>query len=107
MVEHGRARLKPVPDRDRRAVALPPSLRRMLVEHRKRQDADPAGDAARADDDLVFRAPGGGWLTPERFTRVMDDLILESRVPRITPNGLRRAGSVLANRARTSEAEHP
>lgn len=107
MVEHGRARLKPVPDRDRRTVALPPSLRQMFVEHRKRQDAEPAGDAARADDDLVFRAPGGGWLTPERFTRVMDDLIMESRVRRITPNGLRRAGSLLAHRAPTDEAEHP
>ena len=77
----------------------------MLAEHRNRQDTEPAGDAARVDDDLVFRAPGGGWLTPERFTRVMDDLILESRVRRITPNRLRRAGSLLAHHA--PEAEHP
>jgi hypothetical protein len=77
----------------------------MLVEHRSRQDAELAGDAARAGDDLVFRAPGGGWLTPERFTRVMDDLIKESRVRRITPNGLRRAGSLLAHRAPTGGAE--
>ncbi|MDQ1501571.1 MAG: hypothetical protein QOI86_4911 [Actinomycetota bacterium] len=105
MVEGGRARLKPVPDRDRRTVALPPSLRQMLVEHRKGQDAEPAGDATWVDDDLAFRAPGGGWLTPERFTRVMDELIKESRVRRITPNGLRRAGSLLAHHA--PEAEHP
>ena len=59
-----------------------------------------AGDAAGVDDDLVFRAPGGGWLTPERFTRVMDDLILESRVRRITPNGLRHVGSLLAREIR-------
>ncbi|MDQ1505204.1 MAG: hypothetical protein QOD57_2931 [Actinomycetota bacterium] len=105
MVEGGRARLKPVPDRARRTVALPPSLRQMLVEHRKGQDAEPAGDATWVDDDLVFRAPGGGWLTPERFTRVMDELIKESRVRRITPNGLRRAGCLLAHHA--PEAEPP
>jgi integrase len=96
MVEGGRARLKPVPARARRTVPLPPPMMRMLLEHRNRQDAELAGDAARADDDLVFRAPGGGWLTPERFTGVMDELIHESRVRRITPNGLRRAGSLLA-----------
>jgi primosomal replication protein N len=77
----------------------------MLLEHRSRQDAELAGDAAGADDDLVFRAPGGGWLTPERFTRVMDELIKESRVRRITPNGLRRAGPMLAHRTPTGGAE--
>jgi integrase len=105
LVEGGRARLNPVPDRDRRTVPLPPSLTGMLLEHRKRQDAEIAGDAARADDDLVFRAPGGGWLTPERFTRVMDELIKESRVGRITSNGLRRAGPLLVKLARTGGAE--
>lgn len=96
MVEGGRARLKPVPDRDRRTVALPPSLLETLVQHQRR-DGEPGFEGARPDgDDLVFRGPDGGWLTPERFTRVMDDLIGESQVPRITPNGLRRVGEVLA-----------
>jgi integrase len=107
MVEHGRARLKPVPDRDRRTVPLPPSLMQRLVEHRDRQDAELAGDAAGADDDLVFRAPSGGWLTPERFTRVMDELIKESRVRRITSNGLRRAGPLFAHGGPPGEAESP
>lgn len=105
MVEGGRARLKPVPDRDRRTVLLPVSMMQMLVELRNRQNAESAGDAARADDDLVFRAPGGGWLTPERFTRVMDELIKASRVRRITPDGLRRAGSLLAHRAPAGGAD--
>jgi integrase len=59
MVEGGRARLKPVRDRDRRTVVLPVSMMPMLVELRNGQNAESAGDAARADDDLVFRAPGG------------------------------------------------
>jgi integrase len=97
MVERGRARLKPVPERDRRTVSLPPSVVRMLLDHRHRQDDErPLSGAAPDDDDLVFRAPGGGWLTPERFARVMSDLTEQSSVPRITPDGLRRAGPLLA-----------
>ena len=56
-------------------------------------------------EDLVFRAPEGGWLSPERFNRVMDRLIDQSRVPRITAEGLRRAGSLLAPRAATGRTE--
>lgn len=108
MVERGRARLKPVPERDRRTIPLTPSLVRMLLEHRHRQDDERVvSGAAPDDDDLVFRAPGGGWLTPERFARVMSDLIEQSHVPRITPDGLRRAGPLLAHRdpARTKPPE--
>jgi integrase len=96
MIERGRARLKPVPERERRTIALPPSLVRMLLEHRHRQD-DGRGvsTVGTDDDDLVFRAPGGGWLTPERFARVMGDLIEQSGVPLITPDCLRRAGPLL------------
>ena len=91
MVEGGRARLKPVPERDRRKVDLPLWLIEMLVEHRRR-DAVDRGDSRLSPegDDLVFCASGGGWLTPERFSRVMGDLIEQSHVPRITPNDLRR-----------------
>lgn len=106
MVEGGRARLKPVPDRDRRVVPISPSLVRMLHEHRRRQDAE-LDDTRRDGDDLVFRAPGGGWLTPERFTRVLESLIDESGVPRITPNRLRRAGPLLGGRAPTDATKRP
>jgi integrase len=99
MVEGGRDRLKPVPERDRRTIPLPPPLVRMLLEHRHRQDDERAvSGGASDDDDLVFRAPGGGWLTPGRFAKVMSDLIQQSQVPRITPDGLRRAGPVLVQR---------
>jgi integrase len=97
MVEGGRVRLKPVPERERRTIPIPPSLVRKLLEHGHRQDDERAvSGAAPDDDDLVFRAPGGGWLTPERFARVMSDLIEQSRVPRITPDRLRKAGPLLA-----------
>lgn len=91
MVEGGRARLKPVPERHRRNVGLPPWLCQMLAEHRRRAAADGVGGGLRPEgDDLVFCAPGGGWLTPERFERVLNDLVERSDVPRITPNDLRR-----------------
>ena len=104
MVEGGRSRLKPVPGRDRRTVGLSPSLVRMLLEHRDRHGAEQAR-AGGEDEDLVFRAPGGERLTPERFTRVLEKLIKESGVPRITANGLRRAGPLLGHHAATSGAE--
>ncbi|MGH9022856.1 MAG: hypothetical protein ACRDV9_07135 [Acidimicrobiia bacterium] len=69
-----------------------------FLEHRHRQGIELADDAARPDNELVFCAPGGGWLTPERLSLVMGKLIEESRVPRITPNGLRRTGPLLARR---------
>ncbi|MGH9042141.1 MAG: tyrosine-type recombinase/integrase [Acidimicrobiia bacterium] len=105
MVEGGRARLKPVPEADRRTVALAPSVAGMLLEHRNRQHAERAAPEEGADDDLVFRAPGGGWLTPERFTRVMELLIAQSQVRRITPNCLRRAGQILERSAPNNGAE--
>jgi integrase len=91
MVEAGRIRLKPVPDRHRRTVALPPHILKMLVNHRRREADHSAGASMAAPvEDLVFCAPGGGWLTPERLAQVMEDLIEQSHVPRITPNGLRQ-----------------
>jgi site-specific recombinase XerD len=104
MVEGGRARLKPVPERDRRTVWVSPSLVRMLLEYRGRQETELAR-AGREEEDLVFRAPGGEWLTPERFTRVLEHLIEESGVSRITANGLRRAGALLGHHAPIGGAE--
>ena len=72
-----------------------PSLAQMLHEHRRRQDAELVVNPARDAEDLVFRAPGGEWLTPERFTRVLERLIEQSGVPRITPNGLRQVGRLV------------
>lgn len=107
MVEGGRARLKPVPERDRRTLLLSSSQVRMLLEHRHRQDAELVGNPALDAEDLVFRASGGEWLTPERFTRVLESLMKESGVPRITPNGLRRVGPLLGQRAPTGGRDRP
>jgi integrase len=107
IVERGRVRLKPLPERDRRTVLLSPWLVQMLHEHRHRQHAELADGRARDGEDLVFRAAGGEWLTPERLTRVMDMLIEQSGVPRITPNRLRRAGPLLAQRSSTDGVEYP
>jgi integrase len=107
MVERGRVRLKPLPERDRRTVLLSPWLVQMLHEHRHRQHAELAGRRPRDGEDLVFRAVGGEWLTPDRLTRVMDKLIEQSGVPRITPNRLRRAGFLLAQRSLTDGIESP
>lgn len=76
----------------------------MLLEHRDRHDAEQARSGGE-DEDLVFRSPGGERLTPERFSRVMENLIEESGVPRITANGLRRAGPLLGHHAPISGAE--
>ena len=98
MVEGGRARLKSVPERDRRNLPLPSWLVAMLLEHRRRGADDPcSGVAGQEGDALVFCAPDGGWLTPERFTRLLDDLVVESQVPRITPSGLRRVAHPLGH----------
>jgi integrase len=98
MVERGRARLKPAPERDRRTIPLPPSEVAMLLDHRHRQDDEqPVNSPAPRDHNLVFRAPGGGWLTPERFARAMNDLIAQTHVPPITPDRLRNAGPLLAH----------
>jgi hypothetical protein len=67
----------------------------MLVDHKRREVNRMAGTSVTvAGDDLVFRTPGGGWVTPERFTHVMEDLIEQSHVPRITPNGLPKAAQL-------------
>lgn len=98
IVEAGLARLKPVPDRDRRIVALPAWLVGMLLEHRRRDADDRSGGGVTTESHrLVFCAPGGGWLTPERFTRVMEDLIERGQVPRVTSNGLRHVAHLLAD----------
>ena len=99
MVEQGRARLKPVPERNRRTIPLLPLMVEMLLDYRRHQDDEQAVSGPTPNqDDLVFRAPGGGWLTPERFARVMSDLIEQSHVPPITPDGLRHAPPLLAYR---------
>ena len=37
----------------------------------------------------MFTTALGGWIDPNNFGRLMDDLIAAAGVPRITPKGLR------------------
>lgn len=101
VVEGGRARLTPVPAAAQRTIALSPRIIGILAEHRERQGEDRvlAGDAWH-DHDLVLCTPVGGWVSPERFSRVLDDLIGQAGVPRITPDGLRRTARALADDGR-------
>lgn len=79
----------------------------MLVEHRQRQSQEElsAGDTS-CDNDFVFRKAAGGWVSPERLSRVLNDLIEQAGVPRITPNGLRRTAGALADSGRDVMSMH-
>lgn len=101
VVEGGRARLKPVPAAARRTVPLSPRMVGMLVEHQQRQDREraSAGDAWRGSN-FVLCTPVGGWVSPECFSRVLDDLLAQAGVRRITPDGLRRTARALADAER-------
>ena len=71
----------------------------------------PGGYELDDDPDRIDRAAVHRFLSAESYwaagrpREVMDELIEASRVRRITPNGLRRAGPLLAHRAPTGEAE--
>jgi integrase len=62
----------------------------VLTRHREQQVRDAAfvGDAWQ-ESGLVFTNAVGGWMDPNNFGRLMDDLIVAAGVPRITPKGLR------------------
>ncbi|MGH8990855.1 MAG: tyrosine-type recombinase/integrase [Acidimicrobiia bacterium] len=60
MVEGGRVRLKPVPDSERRTVALAPSLVGMLLEHRNRQQSLPQAKKERTTISFSALREAGG-----------------------------------------------
>jgi len=73
-----------------RVVTFGPSTAAVLVAHRQRQETERRMlREAWEDTDLVFTNPVGGWIDPSNFGRVMDRLIADAGVPRITPKGLR------------------
>ena len=96
VLEGGRPRLKSVePEGDQTAIALGSPIVGRLAAHRRHQDEERAAAGERWQDlDLVFATPAGGWVAPERFADVMDDIIEAAGVPRITSQGLRRTGRV-------------
>lgn len=92
VIESGRCRLKTLdPEHGSRAVLLPHDIVTMLARHRRAQDGERASAGVRwRDGDLVFATPTGGWVAPDRFAAVMDDLVGTAGIRRVTPEGLRR-----------------
>jgi len=94
VMEGGRARLRPIrPGVASAIVDLDPRTVARLVAHRacQREVRVVAGEVW-AGLGLVFTTPNGGWVSPERFAAVMDELVEAAQVPRITSEGLRRTG---------------
>ncbi len=90
-VERGRPVLKQLKtEASERVVTFGAVTAEVLSRHREQQIRDAAfvGDAWQ-DSGLVFTTALGGWIDPNNFGRLMDDLILAAGVPRITPKGLR------------------
>ncbi len=90
-VERGRPLLKQLKtEASERVVTFGARTVEVLRRHRERQarEADFAGDAWQQTG-LVFTTALGGWIDPNNFGRLMDDLIAAAGVPRITPKGLR------------------
>jgi integrase len=90
-VEGGRPRLKQLKtEASQRIVTFGTGVGAVLAEHQRRQDAERifVGDGWE-DNDLVFCTAMGGLIDPNNFSRLMDGLVAQSGVPRITPKGLR------------------
>jgi integrase len=90
-VERGRPVLKQLKtEASERVVTFGSATADVLTRHRDLQlsEAVFVGDAWQ-DSGLVFTSAVGGWIDPNNFGRLMDDLIVVARVPRITPKGLR------------------
>jgi integrase len=73
-----------------RIVTFGPATAAVLVAHRGRQEAEAAFVGAGWEHSgLVFTTALGGWVDPNNFRRLMDGLVEQAGVPRITPKGLR------------------
>jgi integrase len=90
-IERGRPVLKVLKtEASERVVTFGAATAAVLDAHRNAQRAEAAfvGDAWR-ETGLVFTTALGGWIDPNNFARLMDSLIEEAGVPRITPKGMR------------------
>lgn len=73
-----------------RVVTFGPGTAAVLAAHRGRQRGEAAFvGGAWQDTGLVFTSQLGGWIDPNNFSRLMDSLVDQAGVPRITPKGLR------------------
>lgn len=90
-LERGRPVLKELKtEHSERLVTFGAATAAVLVAHRERQqaEADFVGPAWEGSG-LVFTTALGGWIDPNNFGRLMDSLIEQAGVPRITPKGMR------------------
>jgi integrase len=90
-LERGRPVLKQLKtERSDRVVTYGPSTAAVLAAHRERQRQEAAFvGPAWQHSGLVFTTALGGWVDPNNFRRLMDNLIYKAGVARITPKGLR------------------
>jgi len=90
-VERGKPVLKQLKtEQSVRLVTFGPTTAEVLAAHHRRQlaEAEFVGGAW-LDSGLVFTTALGGLIDPNNFRRLMDSLVSEAGVPRITPKGLR------------------
>lgn len=90
-LERGRPVLKELKtEHSERLVTFGASTAAVLAKHRERQHAEAAfvGPAWQGSG-LVFTTALGGWIDPNNFRRLMDRLVDQAGVPRITPKGMR------------------
>ena len=88
-LERGRPVIKGLKtETSERRVTFGPATAAVLRAHRERQliEAAFAGGAWR-DKGLVFTTAVGGWVDPNNFRRLMDQLVVRAGVARITPKG--------------------
>lgn len=73
-----------------RLVTFGQTTAEVLAAHRRRQlaEAEFVGGAW-IDSGLVFSTALGGFIDTNNFRRLMDSLVADAGVPRITPKGLR------------------
>jgi integrase len=90
-LERGRPVLKELKtEHSERLVTFGTVTARVLARHREEQraEADFVGPAWQGSG-LVFTTTLGGWIDPNNFGRLMDRLVEQAGVPRITPKGMR------------------
>jgi integrase len=90
-VERGRPVMKQLKtESSERIVTFGPGTAAVLRRHQAAQAAEAAFcGAGWQDTGLVFTTAVGGQIDPNNFGRLMDDLIVKAKLPRITPKGLR------------------
>jgi integrase len=89
--ERGRPVLKQLKtQQSERVLTFGPVTAAVLEAHRgkQRSEAELVREAWQ-DRGLIFTTAMGGWIDPNNFGRLMDSLVEQAGVPRITPKGLR------------------